>query len=168
TSTVRGLSEGDDVARTRAAVEAMGAVVDGDRITGGDVHAADGVVDAGNSGTTIRLLAGVCAARLWTVVLDGDESVWRRPMDRVVVPLRLMGATLEGAESGSRPPLTVRGGDLHGIDHEPPVASAQVKSAILIAGLRARGETVVRERAVTRRHTEELLAACGADVVVDG
>ena len=169
TSVVRGLSTGDDVGRTRAAVEALGAVVEGDRVTGGRgrLHQPDGVVDVGNSGTTIRLLAGLCAAFDWVTVLSGDESIARRPMDRVAGPLRLMGARVDGRDGGSLPPLVVRGGDLHGIDYAMPVASAQVKSAILLAGLGAEGETVVREKVRTRAHTEEMLVAAGADLTLE-
>ena len=172
TSVVRGLSDGDDVARTRAAVEALGAEVDGAaggaelRVTGGTarLHEPETVLDVGNSGTGIRLLAGFCAGFDWLTVLAGDGSVARRPMDRVAGPLRAMGAAVDGRDGGRYPPLVVRGGGLRGIDYTPPVASAQVKSAVLLAGLGAEGETVVREPVATRAHTEELLAACGADV----
>ena len=174
TSTIRGLSIGEDVARTLAATAAMGAIVDVDapgntwRVTGGELHEPTDVLDVGNSGTSIRLLAGFCAARPWLTVLAGDESVARRPMERVVAPLRAMGARLDGRDDGRYPPLVVRGGGLTGIDYTMPVASAQVKSAILLAGLAASGDTVVRQPAPTRAHTEELLAACGADIDVDG
>ena len=168
TSVLRGLSGGGDVARTAAAVQALGAAVEGDKVTGGRsrLHGSDGPVDVGNSGTTMRLLAGLCAPFPWRTVLVGDESVSRRPMDRVAEPLRRMGATVEGADGGRLPPLLVEGGPLRGIDYELPVASAQVKGAVLLAGLGAEGETVVRERVRTRAHTEEMLAACGADVEV--
>jgi 3-phosphoshikimate 1-carboxyvinyltransferase len=174
TSTVRNLSTGDDVGRTRAAVEAMGARVDhdaeGDRVTGGTsvVHEPDRVLDVGNSGTSIRLLAGLCAGQPWLTVLQGDASIATRPMDRVAEPLRRMGAHVDGRDGGRYPPLVVRGGALRGIEYDVPMASAQVKSAVLLAGLAAEGETVVRELSPTRAHTEEMLAACGADIVVDG
>jgi 3-phosphoshikimate 1-carboxyvinyltransferase len=166
TSVVRGLSTGEDVQATAAAVAAMGAVLDGDRITGGveRLHAAPGVVDVGNSGTAMRLLAGWVAPFPWRTTLRGDASVDRRPMERVAEPLRLMGAGIEA----SYPPLVVDGGRLHGIDYTLPVPSAQVKGAVLLAGLGAEGETVVRESVPTRAHTEEMLAACGADIEVDG
>ena len=168
TSVVRGLSAGDDVARTRAALEAMGASVDGDKITGGRsrLHEPDDVVDMGNSGTGIRLLAGLCAGFPWMTVLTGDASVRRRPMARVAEPLRAMGARVDGRDDGRLPPLAVRGGSLQGIDYDLPVPSAQVKSALLLAGLSATGDTVVRQPVVTRAHTEEMLAACGAGVEV--
>ncbi|MDP8937094.1 MAG: 3-phosphoshikimate 1-carboxyvinyltransferase [Actinomycetota bacterium] len=168
TSVVRGLSTGDDVACTAAAVAALGATVDGDRVTGGRerLHEPVGVVDVGNSGTSIRLLAGLCAGFDWLTVLVGDDSIAGRPMDRVTEPLRRMGAAVDGRGGGRFTPLVVRGGNLKGIDYQPPVPSAQVKSAVLLAGLSAEGETVVRERVPTRAHTEEMLAACGAQVEV--
>lgn len=168
TSVVRGLSDGDDVARTRAAVEAMGAGVDGEKITGGRgrLHEPADVLDLGNSGTGIRLLAGLCAGFPWLTVLTGDESIRRRPMSRVADPLRAMGATVDGREAGRLPPLAVRGGGLHGIDYDLPVPSAQVKSAVLLAGLSAGGETVVRQPVVTRAHTEEMLVMAGVHVDV--
>ncbi len=168
TSVVRGLSDGDDVARTRAAVAAMGANCKGDKITGGRgrLHEPDDVLDMGNSGTGIRLLAGLCAGFPWLTVLTGDGSIRRRPMSRVAEPLRAMGAHVDGRDGGRLPPLAVRGGALRGIDYKLPVPSAQVKSAVLLAGLSADGETVVRQPVVTRAHTEEMLAACGADLEV--
>ncbi|MDQ3757345.1 MAG: 3-phosphoshikimate 1-carboxyvinyltransferase [Actinomycetota bacterium] len=161
-SRVSGLSDGEDVRHTAAAVAAMGARIDGDRIHGGELHGVDGVIDVGNSGTGMRLLAGYCAALPWRTVLRGDESVDRRPMDRVAEPLRLMGARIDEAY----PPLAVDGGGLHGIDYALPVPSAQVKGAVLLAGLGAEGDTVVRESVPTRMHTEELLQLAGADVEV--
>ena len=168
TSVVSGLSDGDDVARTRAAVQAMGADCDGEKITGGRgrLREPDDVLDMGNSGTGIRLLAGLCAGFPWLTVLTGDGSVRRRPMSRVAEPLRAMGAHVDGSDGGRLPPLVVRGGALRGIDYKLPVPSAQVKSAVLLAGLSADGETVVRQPVVTRAHTEEMLAACGADLEV--
>ena len=174
TSHLTGLSGGDDVARTAAAVRALGAEVvaepsDGAAVVTGGRHrltAAEEPLDLGNSGTGMRLLAGFVAPFRWTTVLTGDESLSGRPMDRVAGPLRLMGAAVEGDGHEVRPPLTVTGGDLRGIDYDLPVPSAQVKGAVLLAGLGADGDTVVRERVVTRAHTEEMLAAAGADVDV--
>ena len=167
-SHVRGLSEGDDVARTARAVRAMGAEIEGERISGGTsrLHEPGDVIDLGNSGTGIRLLAGLCAGLPWLTVLTGDESIRTRPMDRISLPLRQMGATVDGRAGGRLPPLVVRGGGIHGIDYAPPMASAQVKSAVLLAGLSAKGETVVREAVATRGHTEELLQAAGADISI--
>src|SRR5207249_5351800 len=155
TSVVRGLSGGDDVIRTRTAVRLLGADVDGERVTGGArrLHECEVPIDLGNSGTGMRLLAGYVAAWPWLTVLTGDEYLSRRPMDRVVEPLRRMGASVDGRDHGRLAPLAVRGGGLAGIDYELPVASAQVKSAVLLAGLAADGETVVRERVPTRAHT---------------
>jgi 3-phosphoshikimate 1-carboxyvinyltransferase len=114
----------------------------------------------------MRLLAGWLVAFPWFAVLYGDESLARRPMGRVAEPLRRMGASIDGRDGGRLPPLAVRGGGLRGIDYRLPVASAQVKGAVLLAALGAEGPTTVREGAPVRAHTEELLAACGADVVV--
>lgn len=175
-SVLRGLSQGDDVARTAAAVRSLGAgmehVVQDNaeietRLSGGvdRLHQPEAPIDVGNSGTTIRLLSGFCAPFPWLTVLMGDESVSRRPMDRVVQPLRQMGAHVD-CRPGCVAPLTVHGGSLRGIEYHPPVASAQLKSAVLLAGLGAEGDTVVYERERTRSHTEEMLAACGADVKV--
>ena len=166
TSVVRGLSQGDDVAHTAAAVRCLGAAIEGERIAGGKSRLVEceAPIDVGNSGTTMRLLAGFCAPFPWLTVLVGDESIGRRPMDRVAQPLRQMGAVVTGRAEACLPPLIVRGGRLQGIDYQPPVASAQVKGAVLLAGLDAAGGTVVREPVRTRAHTEEMLAACGADV----
>lgn len=171
-ATVTGLSDGDDVRRTRRAVEALGAVVvDGHgavTVHGGRrrLHAPAGPVDLGNSGTGMRLLLGLLAGLPVTATLTGDASLSRRPMDRVAAPLALMGASVTGADPGCRPPVTVAGGHLHGISYSPPMASAQVKSAVLLAGLDADGETVVEEPVATRAHTEEMLARMGADIEI--
>jgi 3-phosphoshikimate 1-carboxyvinyltransferase len=169
TSRIGGLADGDDVARTRAAVQALGAVVDGPRVSGGArrLHEAAHPIDVGNSGTTIRLMAGLCAGFDWLTVLYGDASLARRPMDRVGEPLRAMGASVDGRDGGRYPPLAVRGGSLHGVDYALPVASAQVKSAVLLAGLAAEGETIVNrvyhlDRGYER--VEAKLAAVGADI----
>ncbi len=168
TSLVRGLSDGDDVVRTRRAAEAMGAAFDGEKITGGRtrLHEPGDVLDMGNSGTGIRLLAGMCAGLPWLTVLTGDASIRRRPMYRVLEPLHAMGAHVHGRGGGRFAPLAVAGGGLKGIEVETKVASAQVKSAILLAGLGAEGETRVRQRVPTRPHTEELLKLAGVDVEV--
>jgi len=172
TTKVRGLSDGDDVARTTAAVAALGAVIrpadGGTEIEGGRGRLREaGSLDCGNSGTSLRLLAGVAAGLPWSTTLTGDASLCSRPMDRIAEPLRAMGASVRGEGPTERPPLVVEGGHLVGIEWAPPMASAQVKSAILFAGLDADGETVVAEKVATRTHTEELLAAAGADLVVE-
>jgi 3-phosphoshikimate 1-carboxyvinyltransferase len=124
----------------------------------------EGELDCGNSGTTMRLMAGLLAPRPLDFTLVGDASLSRRPMRRVAEPLRLMGAVVEG----DTPPLHIRGGPLHGIDYTTPVASAQIKSAVLLAGLFAEGETRVTEPAQSRDHTERMLKAMGADLQRDG
>ncbi|HTU38075.1 MAG TPA: 3-phosphoshikimate 1-carboxyvinyltransferase, partial [Acidimicrobiales bacterium] len=173
-SVVRGLSDGADVAASLAAVEAMGAgverrddasvVIDGGRAR---LHAPAGPLDCGNSGTSMRLLAGLVAGFGWETELTGDESLSSRPMDRVAEPLGLMGAAVAGRGERCLPPLRIRGGALRGIDWTAKVASAQVKSAILLAGLSASGTTVVREAITTRTHTEEMLAEAGVDINVE-
>jgi 3-phosphoshikimate 1-carboxyvinyltransferase len=172
TTVVRGLSDGDDVHRTLEAVAALGAEVHDDgevvTVTGGRglLHAPSLPVDCGNSGTGMRLLAGVAAGLEGETVLVGDASLSGRPMDRIAGPLAAMGASVTGNGPRLNPPLTVKGGSLRGIEWTPEVASAQVKSAVLLAGLFAEGETVVHERLRTRPHTEELLALAGADIEV--
>ncbi len=166
TSRVSGRSDGDDVARTESAVVALGATVDGDRIEGGHLGEPDDVVDLGNSGTAIRLLAGVCARLDGVCVLTGDASIRRRPMGRVTGPLQTMGARIDGRDGARLAPLVVRGGSLRGGRHELEVASAQVKSAILLAAMGADEATVVAQRRATRAHTEELLTLAGARVTV--
>lgn len=174
-SELTGLSSGDDVARTAAAVAAFGAAVERTgpgavRIEGGPdrLHEPDVVVDVGNSGTGIRLLAGWATTVPGLAVLAGDASIGRRPMGRVVGPLRALGARIDGRAGGDLAPLVVHGGGVGGGVVRTEVASAQVKGAVLLAGLAAAGETTVVEPVATRRHTEELLAAAGASVRVEG
>ena len=121
------------------------------------------VLDAGNSGTTIRLLSGILAGQHFSSTITGDESLSRRPMARIIEPLRLMGAKIEAADGGL-PPLRIRGGGLRAVRYELPVASAQVKSCILLAGLFADGLTAVREPVATRNHTEIALRQFGAAI----
>jgi 3-phosphoshikimate 1-carboxyvinyltransferase len=168
------IAPGADVASTLACVAALGATVD---------CPADGVVrllgvgaagfrtpraplDAGNSGTTMRLLAGLVAGFPMRVRLDGDASLGRRPMRRVIEPLTAMGARI--TSNDGRPPLDIEGGSLTSIRWQTPIASAQVKSAILLAGLRAHGTTTVVEPMATRDHTERALPAFGLSCRVDG
>jgi len=174
TSVVHGLSDGADVAASLAAVEAMGAGVE--RMGHGSVtirggrsllHQPRTPLDCGNSGTSMRLLTGLVAGFGWETELIGDESLSSRPMDRVAEPLERMGAIVSGSGPDCRPPLRVKGGALHGIDWTTRVASAQVKSAILLAGLAAEGPTTVRERVTTRAHTEEMLVEAGVDLTVE-
>jgi 3-phosphoshikimate 1-carboxyvinyltransferase len=173
TTVVRGYSPAGDCASTLAAIRSVGArvVSDGDevRIEGWGARGPAGAhapVDCGRSGTTMRLLCGALAPFPIDVTLTGDPQLLARPMDRVAAPLRTMGARVATADGG-RPPVGLRGGGLRGIDYAMPVASAQVKSAVLLAGLGASGPTTVREPVPTRDHTERLLAAMGARVTTD-
>ena len=165
---VRGLLHSDDVHATLGAVRALGVEVveDDDGLIvrppeGGLTEPAD-VVDCGNSGTSIRLLTGACAAWPFLTVLTGDASLRRRPMRRIVQPLRAMGATVDGRKDGELPPLVVRGGGLHMTQHALKVASAQVKSSLFLAGLRS--GVMVKEPRQSRDHTERMLAAMGAPI----
>jgi 3-phosphoshikimate 1-carboxyvinyltransferase len=126
------------------------------------------VLDCANSGTTMRMAAGLLAGRPFHAVLTGDESLLRRPMGRVVEPLRAMGARVDGRADGGYGPLAIRGGPLVGRRHAVPVASGQVKSALLLAGLQAAGTTEVVEPALSRDHSERMLAALGAPVARTG
>jgi 3-phosphoshikimate 1-carboxyvinyltransferase len=128
------------------------------------LHEPTDVLFCLGSGTTMRLMAGVCAGQDFLSILDGSAVLKRRPMARVVEPLRTMGATILGRGDGRLPPLAIRGGHLHGIEYTLPVASAQVKSAILLAGLFADGPTIVREPGPSRDHTERMLKVFGVTV----
>jgi 3-phosphoshikimate 1-carboxyvinyltransferase len=173
-SRVTGLAGGEDVGRTRTVLGQLGVEVAGGGAAGSVVVEGTGVdaftepgdvVDCGNSGTSIRLLAGLLAGRPFLSVLTGDASLVERPMGRIVEPLRAMGANVDGRADATRPPLVVRGGDLVGCPHLLTVASAQVKTALLLAGLQARGTTEVVEPAPSRDHTERMLAALGAPIL---
>ncbi|MDN5326709.1 MAG: 3-phosphoshikimate 1-carboxyvinyltransferase [Moorella sp. (in: firmicutes)] len=128
----------------------------------------EAVLDAGNSGTTMRLLLGVLAGQSFYSVISGDASLRRRPMGRVTGPLRSMGAAIWGRQNGELAPLSVRGGKLEPLAYTLPVASAQVKSALLLAGLFTPGETVITEPCRSRDHSERMLRAAGADLRVEG
>lgn len=168
-SVLTNFAPGADCASTLACLAALGVAVER---RGAEIHiegrglrglvAPAGVLDCGNSGSTLRMLAGVLAAHPFTATLSGDASLCRRPMRRIITPLERMGARI--AATADRPPLTVAGGALQGIDFAPDIPSAQVKSAVLLAGLQAQGETTVREAAPTRDHTERALDAFGAVV----
>ncbi|MDE0116090.1 MAG: 3-phosphoshikimate 1-carboxyvinyltransferase [bacterium] len=167
--TIKGLSNGDDVVRTRQAVESLGAQVEiaesGEVTVTGGVSGTRSPIDLGNSGTGIRLMAGLVASFDFTTTLDGDASIRQRPMDRIIAPLSEMGASITGSgDSGSLAPLTIEGRPLRGIEYILPVASAQVKGAVLLAALRAEGPTTVHETVPTRAHTEEMLAAAGVSL----
>ena len=177
-SRIEAAGDGADVRSTAAICAALGASVERfpDDVTG---HAAyrivspgvdglrppDGSLDCGNSGTSLRLFAGILAGLPFRAVLDGDDSLRRRPVARIIEPLRSMGAVLHARSNDSLPPVTVIGRTpLGAVDVTTPVPSAQVKSAILLAGLRAEGRTTVRERVATRDHTERMLRARGVAV----
>ncbi len=150
-------------------VETMGDnefVVHGQGLLGFSPPAKSQPIDCQGSGTTMRLLAGILAGQPFESVLDGHAGLRRRPMERIAVPLRQMGARIDTREG--KPPITIRGGSLHGIDYAMPVASAQVKSAILLAALYARGETVIHQPGPARDHTERMLAAQGVQLTVSG
>lgn len=125
-------------------------------------------LDVGNSGTTIRLISGILAGQDFLSILTGDASIRKRPMARIADPLRLMGAQVWGRGNGRFAPLAIRGGNLNSIAYQSPVASAQIKSAILLAGLYAQGETSVTEPSLSRDHTEKMLAAFGAPIQTEG
>jgi 3-phosphoshikimate 1-carboxyvinyltransferase len=172
--TITGYLDAADTNSTLAAVQALGALVERrDRalvVRGAGLRGATpaAVIDVGNAGTLMRLLPGWLAGQdggRWT--LDGDASIRRRPVDRVATPLGLMGADIE-ARDGRFPPFTVTGAPLSGIEYELPVASAQVKSCVLLAGLLAAGRTTVIEPRPSRDHTERMLAAAGASIARDG
>ena len=170
--TVSGVATSGDAASMAACLRRLGAKValepDGDGgLTGevaGPLHEATDVLDCGNAGTAMRLLAGVVAGIDGLAVLTGDASLRRRPMRRVLDPLAAMGAHVDGRGGGDLPPVVIRGGRLRGIDHASPVASAQVKSALLLAGLAADGPTSVTSPLASRDHTERLLAHLGHPV----
>lgn len=169
TTRVRGFLEGEDTRATARVLSQLGVRIEapsaGERIVHGvGLHGLRGTnvaLDCGNAGTGMRLLAGLLAAQAFDSMLIGDESLSKRPMRRVIDPLATMGAHID-SEAGGLPPLRIRGGArLHGVETSTPVASAQVKSALLLAGLYADGETVVREPHPTRDYTERMLAAFG-------
>jgi len=177
-SRLTGYAPGADCAATLACIEALGVRVSRVHEAGGPdaiviegrgplgLRAPSGPLDAANSGTSMRLFAGLLAAHPFTSVIGGDASLSRRPMRRVIEPLTRMGAAIDAHDG--RPPLTIHGTSLHAITHLPEVPSAQVKSAVLLAGLHADGRTTVKEPTPTRDHTERALEAFGGRVVREG
>jgi 3-phosphoshikimate 1-carboxyvinyltransferase len=173
-SKISNYSTGADCQSTLACVRALGAESETkDGIVCIHGHGLDGLhepaaaLDAGNSGSTIRMLSGILAAQPFVTTIGGDESLSRRPMQRIMTPLAQMGARIEARENRF-PPLTIRGAKLHPMEYTLPVASAQVKSCVLLAGLYADGRTTVHEPVRTRDHTELALREFGADVEVNG
>ena len=173
---VRGWLAGGDTLATLAVVRALGVSVetlpsrsgDGETLAvhGGALRAPGGPLDCANAGTTMRLMAGLLAGQPFESVLDGSAQLRRRPMRRVVAPLQAMGAAI--TDTDGRAPLHLQPARLYGIHYEMPVASAQLKSALLLAGLHAEGETVVVQPGPARDHTERMLRAMGADIQVEG
>lgn len=176
-SLIYNYSTGADCQSTLACMQALGSShefkdVEGQRVLavrGKGIHGLQQAVkqlDAGNSGSTIRMLSGILAGQPFTTAIAGDSSLAKRPMRRVIAPLSQMGAQIEAVE-GQFPPLLIKGSPLKAIDYSLPVASAQVKSCVLLAGLYAEGETIVREPIVTRDHTEIALKELGANIVLE-
>jgi 3-phosphoshikimate 1-carboxyvinyltransferase len=173
-SRIENYSSGADCQSTLGCMRALGieiekqdrtVVIHGRGLDG--LRAPAGVLDAGNSGSTIRMLSGMLSAQPFTSIITGDESLSARPMERIMKPMALMGATIT-ARDGKYPPLDIHGARLKPIQYEPPVASAQVKTCVLFAGLHTEGVTSVVERVVTRDHSEVALREFGAEVEKDG
>jgi 3-phosphoshikimate 1-carboxyvinyltransferase len=176
TAFVENLGPGEDVRSSIRCLRALGVAIEETgplscRVEGRGLSGMtepDDILDAGNSGTTTRLLSGILAGQPFLSILTGDASLRSRPMDRVIDPLRLMGAQAMARQDDDYLPMVIRGGQLHGIEYPLPVASAQVKSCLLLAGACADAETHLIEPAASRDHTERLLRAQGADIEVDG
>jgi 3-phosphoshikimate 1-carboxyvinyltransferase len=173
-TTVKHFLPGEDCLSTIACFEKMGVQIERNedyvKINGVGYQGLQeplGILDVGNSGTTTRLLLGILAGLPFYACLIGDESIAKRPMKRVTGPLRQMGAFIDGREDGQFTPISIRGGNLKGMKYTSNVASAQVKSAILLAGLKAEGTTTIIEPHKSRDHTERMLKAFGVDVQVD-
>lgn len=169
---VENYGTGADLASTLRVLRGLGARIERESdgaltIRGGALDEPQDALNAGNSGTTTRLMAGVLAGQPFLSVLTGDRSIRSRPMARITEPLRLMGAQVDGRDGGRLAPLTFRGGALRGVRYRMPVASAQVKSALLLAGLFAEGETTLDQPAASRDHTELMFRAMGVPVAED-
>ena len=173
-ATVAGLSFGQDVVSTMGCLSGLGVEFersDGQVIvhgSGGLLQESSDILDAGNSGTSMRLLSGVLAGQPIFSILTGDGSLRTRPMGRVITPLSQMGAAISGRNGNTLAPLAIRGGSLKGVEYSMPVASGQVKSAIILAGIYADGETLIHQPARSRDHTERMLNAMGASIEEDG
>jgi 3-phosphoshikimate 1-carboxyvinyltransferase len=173
---VTGISEGEDVLSTMRCLQGLGVRIDPEvglssfRVYGcrGRLEEPGDVLDAGNSGTSMRLLSGLVAGQPFLSVLTGDSSLRSRPMGRIIRPLRLMGAQILARRDDSLAPLVIHGGRLKGIEYTMPVASAQVKSCIMLAGVAASGDTILHQPALSRDHTERMLTAMGASIETDG
>ena len=173
---VQGLSGGDDVLSTMHCLQAMGVSIEPAGAPGSYTVKGRGpqlaepsdILDAGNSGTSMRLLSGILASQSFVSIITGDDSLRSRPMQRVVHPLKQMGAQIMGRQNDTLAPLVVRGGGLRGIEYDLPMASAQVKSAIMLAALSASGETVIHQPALSRDHTERMVTAMGGKIEENG
>lgn len=167
-SVVRNFLRGEDTMNTLRIVEALGAKVEDDgetiRISSAGIKEPESVLDCGNSGTGMRLFCGLLASAKGHFVLTGDEYLRRRPMKRVTAPLRSIGAMLDGRQDGELAPLSIRGGSLKAFDYKSPVASAQVKSAMILAALHADGPCYFEEPELSRDHTERMLGGMGAEI----
>lgn len=177
TTEVTGFLQGADCLSSIACFEKMGIEIQNNketntvRIKGKGLHgltAPTTTLDVGNSGTTTRLMSGILAAQPFTSTVDGDSSIRKRPMGRIMEPLSLMGAHFQSLQTDKCAPFQITGGTLHGIHYQSPVASAQVKSAILLAGLYAEGITRVTEPALSRNHTELMFETFGVDITSEG
>lgn len=175
TTEVSGFLQGADCLSSISCFEKMGINIENNRetntviIQGKGLHglsAPRNILDVGNSGTTTRLMSGILAAQQFSSTVDGDASIRKRPMGRIITPLTEMGASFECLANDKYAPFIIHGGKLHGISYNSPVASAQVKSAILLAGLYAEGATTVTEPALSRNHTELMFESFGADINV--
>lgn len=175
TTEVSGFLQGADCLSSISCFEKMGINIENNRetntviIQGKGLHglsAPKDILDVGNSGTTTRLMSGILAAQQFSSTVDGDASIRKRPMGRIITPLTEMGASFECLANDKCAPFIIHGGKLHGISYNSPVASAQVKSAILLAGLYAEGATTVTEPALSRNHTELMFESFGADINV--
>ena len=174
-SELKGVQRGKDCLATLKCIEQMGVpvregekevIIEGVGLEG--LKEPEDVLNCGNSGTTMRLLAGLLAGQRFYSVLSGDKFLRKRPMKRIVDPLREMGAKIEGREKGNFPPLTIVGGELKGINYLSPIASAQVKSCLLLAGLYAKGKTFVKEPYKSRDHTERMMQYLGISIRTKG
>lgn len=173
-TTVHNFLRAEDCLSTVAVFKALGVTIDDD----GEVISIEGkgfkhlqapqqILDAGNSGTTMRLVLGILAGQTFHSKIAGDASLNRRPMERVMGPLRMMGGNLQGEQGSEFPPIEIEGGPLSAITYEMPIASAQVKSAILFAALQAEGLTTIIEKEKSRNHTEEMIKQFGGDISVE-
>lgn len=175
TTTIKGFLEGQDCLNTISCLRNLGVQItktlDNNYSVAGKglkgLEEPTKILDVGNSGTTIRLLAGLLSGQPFFSILTGDESIRKRPMDRVIKPLQKMGSCMHGRKNNTLAPLAIRGGSLKGMEYLSSVASAQVKSAILLAALNAEGITMVKEPLPSRDHTERMLKAFGAKITVE-